>query len=372
MTSEPQRSPLPAERRAHLLAALERDGVVRVADLTADLGVTPVTVRRDITQLEHEGLLTRVHGGAVPAGEGAGGSAVPASAPRDADEVTASVGVLVPSLDYYWPGVVRGMQAEARRHGLRIVLRGSSYTADDERPALQRFLETDRVSGLILAPRTDGTRAQDVTAWLERSGVPHVLVEREAALAPYRDVLESVVSDHALGTLMAVHHLAGLGHRRVGLVISRDSPTSRKVAAGWRAACAELGLSSEEHFERFAPDRHTPEFPTVVDEVIGTARSSGTTALLVHSDPEASAIVQRAIDRGLSVPGDLSVVSYDDEVAGLLSPALTAVRPPRDAVGHAAVDLLAKRLADPGRPVHRMAISPQLVVRESTGPVDAS
>ncbi|MCB7137435.1 substrate-binding domain-containing protein [Cellulosimicrobium marinum] len=359
-TEEMQRAPLAAERRAHLLASLKRDGVVRVADLTGELGVTAVTVRRDIAQLEREGLLARVHGGAVPAG-GTGGGTEPAA--------RATIGVLVPSLDYYWPGVVRGMEAEARKHGLRVVLRGSSYEAADERPALERLVATSDLQGLILAPRTDSPQAQELAQWLARTDVPSVLVEREAALAPHREALESVVSDHALGALMAVHHLADLGHRRVGLVISRQSPTSRKIAAGWRAACADLGLSSEEHFERLAPDRHRPEFAKAISEVVDTAVASGTTALLAHSDPEAFAIVQNAQDRGMSVPGDLSVVAYDDEVAGLFSPALTAVRPPRAAVGHAAVDLLAKRIADPSRPVHRVAISPTLVVRESTGRV---
>lgn len=356
------RTPLAAERRSHVLAALKRDGVVRVADLSKSLGVTVVTVRRDIAQLEQEGLLTRVHGGAVAT------SATAEHGPVDPQ----TVGVLVPSLEYYWPGVVRGMEAEARRHGLRVVLRGSSYEVTDERPALQRLVESDSVSGLILAPRTDGARGQEVAQWLQGSGLPHVLVERETSIVRHRTALESVVTDHALGALMAVHHLAGLGHRRVGLVLSRDSPTSRKLAAGWRAACGELGLTTEEHFERLAPDPQTPEFADAVGEVIETALTSGTTALLVHSDPEASAVVQRATDQGLRIPADLSVLSYDDEVACLFRPALTAVRPPREAIGHAAMDLLVKRLADPGRPVHRMAISPQLIVRESTGQAPVS
>ncbi|WP_402464002.1 substrate-binding domain-containing protein [Isoptericola aurantiacus] len=370
------RSTLPAERRGHLLEALRRDGVLRVAELTEDLGVTAVTVRRDIVQLEREGLLRRVHGGAVsvdaPAGPAVGGPSAPPTGTADGAvperPVTGTIGVLVPSLDYYWPGVVRGMEDEARRHGLRVVLRGSSYDADDEGPAIERLAQTEHLRGLILAPRVDGRQGSELARRLVDSGVPHVLVEREAALAPHREAVESVVSDHALGALMAVHHLADLGHRRVGLVLSRESPTSRKVAAGWRAACAELGLSTDEHFERLAPDRHTPEFPGLVDEVVATALASGTTALLVHSDPEASAVAQRVMDRGLSVPGDLSVIAYDDEVAGLFSPAMTAVRPPRDAVGRAAVDLLVKRLDDPARPVHRIAISPRLMIRESTGP----
>lgn len=354
------RAPLAAERRAAVLAALERDGVVRVAALTEELGVTPVTVRRDIARLEQEGLLERVHGGAV---------AVPGGAPSAPTPVTGTIGVMVPSLDYYWPGVVRGMELEARKHGLRVVLRGSSYDAQDERPMLERLVSTERLAGLVVAPRTIGPGASDVVEWLAASGVPHVLVEREASRAPHHELLESVVSDHALGALMAVHHLAELGHRRVGLVLSRQSPTSRRIAAGWKAACAELGLSADEHFERLTPDSSRPEYPRVVDEVVQTALASGTTALLVHSDPDAFAVVQHAQDRGLSVPGDLSIVAYDDEVAGMFSPALTAVSPPREWVGHAAVDVLVKRIADPSRPVHRTFISPRLVVRDSTGPV---
>lgn len=361
---EAPRAPLAAERRAALLATLEREGVVRVAELTAELGVTPVTVRRDIVQLESEGLLRRVHGGAVPATPGTvpqGRAARPAT--------TGSIGVMVPSLDYYWPGVVRGMELEARKHGLRVVLRGSSYDAQDERPMLERLVRTENLSGLVVAPRTVGPGSSEVVEWLATSGIPHVLVEREATLAPHREVLESVVSDHALGAIMAVHHLADLGHRRVGLVLSRQSPTSRKIAAGWKAACTELGLSADEHFERLAPDTSRPEYPKVIEEVVRTALASGTTALLVHSDPDAFAIVQHAQDRGVEVPGNLSVIAYDDEVAGMFSPALTAVRPPRESVGHEAVDLLVKRIENPGRPVHRTYISPRLVVRDSTGPV---
>ena len=58
-------SALAPSRRARVLEALARDGAVRVSRLTEDLGVTHVTIRRDLAQLEQEGLLLRVHGGAV-------------------------------------------------------------------------------------------------------------------------------------------------------------------------------------------------------------------------------------------------------------------------------------------------------------------
>ncbi|MWB99350.1 substrate-binding domain-containing protein [Agromyces seonyuensis] len=361
MTDQTQ-APLAAERRAHVLAALSRDGIVRISQLIDDLGVAPVTLRRDLDQLEREGLLQRVHGGAVPA------AGLEDESPAAAAVSTGSIAMLVPSLNYYWPGVVRGAEAEATRRGMDIVLRGASYELQDERPVLERLVETGNARGLIVAPNTDTAHAQDVVRWLAGTGMPAVLVERDALVLPEGTPMESVTTDHALGAVLAARHLAALGHRRVGLIISRDSPTSRKIAAGWQAACAELGLTPTDHFESILPPRSSPEFSAVVDSTLDTALAHDVTALVVHSDPEAMAFVDLALNRGISVPGDLSVVAYDDEVAELFTPALTAVGPPRGAVGAAAVDLIVRRLEDPSRPAHRVILSPTLNVRGSTAP----
>ena len=353
---------LVAARRAHLLKVLERDGAVRISEVSAELGVAPVTLRRDIVVLEREGRLHRVYGGAV---------ALPAAEVRDPVLGDGAFGVLVPSLDYYWPGVVRGIEDEARSHGLRIVLRGSSYEATDERPVLERLVETENLLGLIVAPSPIGPRPQAVAQWRGASRIPHVLVERDASQSLHGEALESVVSAHALGALLAVKHLVALGHRRVGLVLLQ-SPPSRRIAAGWRAACAELKLAPDERFERVIPDRLSHTYPSAiknVGEIVHAALANGITALLVHADPEAVALVQHAQAAGVSIPGDLSIIAYDDEIAGLFSPALTAVRPPRDDVGRAAVDLLVKRITHPNRAIHRTVVSPRLVIRQSTGPV---
>ncbi|MDR1078723.1 MAG: substrate-binding domain-containing protein [Propionibacteriaceae bacterium] len=362
MSDEAVRAPLPATRRAYLLSALERDGAVRVADLIEDLGVSAVTVRRDLELLEGEGLLRRVHGGAVWIGDD--------SEPEPAPEPVANapIGVLVPSVYYYWPTVVRAMEAEARRRGHRLVLRGSSYDATDELVTLRRMVEREGMAGLIIAPRTDSPHFPELVAWLAEVDVPHVLVEREASLAPQGDVLESVVTNRALGTLMAVRHLIRSGHRRLGLVLSERSPRSASDAHDWQGAVAALGASLDDCFTRSIPDSRSPDCPAAVADLLRTMRQTGSTALLVHSDPEALTIVQQAQAQGLAVPRDFSVIAYDDEIAGLASPALTAVRPPRQAVGQAAVDLLLRRLDDPARPVHQLSLSPQLVLRESTVP----
>jgi DNA-binding LacI/PurR family transcriptional regulator len=356
-------------RRARLLEALNRDGAIRVSNLTEELGVTPVTLRRDLAQMEEEGLLLRVHGGAVaveqpPVAAASSATATPSGA--SISPTAGTIAVLVPSLDYYWPGVLRGVETAAQLHGMTTLLRGASYELQDERPALQRLLRSDDVAGFILAPNTNSEHAQDVIQWLQDCGKPSILVEREAWTLPDHEPMESVRTDHMVGAAQAARHLAGLGHERVGLILSRDSPTSRRIAAGWHTACAELGLETADSFELLLPDRRSPDFSAAVDATLDTVFSKGLTALLVHSDPEAMAIVDMALNRGISVPGDLSIIAYDDEVAQLFTPALTAVSPPRAAVGHAAAELLVQRIADPSRPFARMLLSPHLNVRAST------
>ena len=359
--TDQQHAPLAPARHAHILAALERDGIVRVSQLTEELGVAPVTLRRDLQQLEDDGHLERVHGGAVSAS---------AAAPAEpgGERTGGAIAVLVPSLAYYWPGVIRGMEAEARRRGFQLVPRGASYELQDERPVLERLVATDDVRGLIVAPNPDAAHAQDVVQWLHGSGLPTVFVERDAVVLPGREPVESVTTDHALGAVLAVRHLQDLGHDRFGLILSRDSPTGRKILKGWATACEELDLGPDDHFESLFPDRNGPGFAAAVNESIDRALAMGVTGLLIHSDPEAMAFIDIALNRGLSVPEDLSVVAYDDEVAQLFTPALTAVSPPRASVGAAAVDLIARRLADPSRPVHRVSLSPTLKVRESSAP----
>jgi DNA-binding LacI/PurR family transcriptional regulator len=113
------------------------------------------------------------------------------------------------------------------------------------------------------------------------------------------------------------------------------------------------------------PDARLPAWTPPSSRCWDTCLTTGTTALLVHADAEAIAVVQRCEERHVAIPGDLSIVAYDDEVAGLFSPPLTAVRPPRRSIGRAAVRLVADRLTDPDRPAHRVT-SPSVRVREST------
>ncbi|SCD83819.1 substrate-binding protein-like domain-containing protein, partial [Streptomyces sp. SolWspMP-sol7th] len=98
-----------------------------------------------------------------------------------------------------------------------------------------------------------------------------------------------------------------------------------------------------------------------------------TTAVLAHNDEDATRLVRDLAERGVRVPGDLALVTYDDEVAALAEIPLTAVAPPKRAVGRAAVELLTERLAEGGggerEPRRHVELLPALRVRGSCGAV---
>jgi DNA-binding LacI/PurR family transcriptional regulator len=356
----PSGSPLlAAERRERLLSEVRRTGAVRASEFARTLWVSELTIRRDIAALAEAGRVLRVHGGATLADEPAGG------VPRTGERPT--LGMVVPSLEYYWPDVIAGARAAAADLGARIVLRGSAYDGGEgDRRQLSRLLHAGTIDGLLVAPASDSPVGARLLPWLESLAVPTVLMERRAPVDAGSHRLSWVTTDHALGADLAVRHLAAQGHARIGLLVSRGSPTSVHVAHGWRSACSALELDVDTKGLASTIDYPSHGRP-VVDRALDHLLAAGVTALLVHSDHVALSVLRECAERGLDVPGDLAVVAYDDEVASTGQPPLTAVRPPREEIGRHAVELLLDRIVHgPERPVQRLQLVPSLVVRESS------
>jgi DNA-binding LacI/PurR family transcriptional regulator len=350
-----------AQRQERVLAELRGRGAVRVRDLARELGVSELTIRRDIAALAERGLVAKVHGGAtLPAHSQPAGQSRPAA-------TRFAIGMVVPSLDFYWPPIVAGARAAAAALGVSIQLRGSSYEPAEDRRQIGRLVEAQQVQGLLLAPNLEGDDADEILEWIGRLPVPTILVERQPQRwTPATRHLEWVRSDHALGLEIAVYHLRRQGHRRIGLVLADGSPTSTQLRHAWRTAAADPGPTGT----GATPDPVTLGTPgqlDVIHRVLRDCRSARITALIVHSDPHAIAVAQHCAELGIAIPGDLAIVSYDDEVAHLAEPPLTAVRPPKSHVGRLAVELMVSRLLDgERRPAHRVLLAPELVVRGSS------
>ncbi|MFE6895371.1 substrate-binding domain-containing protein [Streptomyces sp. NPDC057717] len=355
------------QRRERLMERLRLHGALRVRDVAEDLDVSELTIRRDIAALAERGLLTRVHGGAtLPSSLGQ----EPAPVRRRRPAATAfTIGMVVPSLDFYWPHIVSGVRNAAAAHGVNVQLRGSSYDQAEDRRQIVRLTESGQVQGLLLAPNLEGPGRHEMIDWIGQLPVPVILVERQTPQwTPTPHQLEWVRSDHAVGLEMAVRHLHAQGHRRIGLVLSKGSPTSAHLAVGWHHACAELGLS-DAFLRRESVALDVPGHRRIIAGILDDCRGARITALIVHSDPDAISIVQYFAEQGVRIPDHMALVSYDDEVAHLADPAITSVRPSKAMVGRTAVEMMVARLQEGRRrPTQRSLILPELVIRSSSLP----
>lgn len=364
------------ERQQALVRRLREGGTLRVSEFAAELGVSPITIRRDVEVLAERGMVTRVHGGAVlpvsrPGVPGTSNlpsaGAVPVPAQWTSSVVTPTIpggrlalGMIVPAADYYYPEVIKGAREAAAARGFRLVLGISGYDPDEEQ-AQARQLLADGIDGLLITPCGPATDQ----SWLKELGVPLVLAERraESELA----AAEHVVTDHAHGARLAVRHLADVGRTRIGLVLRADSPHSHLVEEGYLAGLCSAGLEAPDDIRFSTPRPDAPKEHTEhLDEFVEAVADGRVDAALVHNDHDAILLLRRLRSRGLTIPGDVAIIAYDDEVAQVADVPLTAIAPPKHAVGAAAVDLLALRLADPSRPVHRLALLPELRLRDSS------
>ncbi|WP_285136258.1 substrate-binding domain-containing protein [Microbacterium sp. lyk4-40-TSB-66] len=351
-------------RQERILDELRQYGSVRVSELSKLLGVAELTVRRDISRLADRGLLTRVHGGATLR------SRLDSSVPRAgivAETPLFRIGMVVPSLTYYWPQIIIGARAAATTGGSQLILRAASYSSADQRRQITSLIGSGYLHGLIVAPNASGPDGIALLHWLASLPIPVVLAERRAPSSLALTSLEWATTDHTHGGILAGEYLASLGHTRVGLVTSVDSPTSAPLRRGWERAVSDLGLTSLVDQDLALEAMEGPDRDDVIQLLLARCASTGTTALLIHSDRQAVLVQQSARDNGWEVPDDLAIMAYDDEVAESAEPPITALRPPKQDVGRVAVELMLGRLTGGAtRPRQHTFLLPELKARGST------
>ncbi|MER7410704.1 MULTISPECIES: substrate-binding domain-containing protein [Streptomyces] len=360
-------------RRERVLATVRERGEVRVAELAAELEVSVVTLRRDVEELARQGKVRRGHGVARSLTSDPPEAARPGTRGGSGGS-QGSVGLIVPEHHSYLFEAVRGARAVLEAAGVRMAMHIARHVPGAERDMARQALEQG-AAGLLVAPRWRTARAPRLDEdWLCELPVPAVLMERRPAPGTPLHALDSVCSDHAYGAHLALDHLVGLGHRRIVLAARDDSPTARTLRAAFAGFAGER--PEIESWTAVLSSRATaPEPPrepvegSLVD-LAPVLREHGATAAVLHADVDALMLVQQLREAGLRVPRDVSVVAYDDVVAALGSPPLTAVAPPKEEIGRVAAELLLSRLNRPRgaapAPIRRTELLPALKTRGST------
>ncbi|MFF1649164.1 LacI family DNA-binding transcriptional regulator [Streptomyces sp. NPDC058240] len=224
----------------------------------------------------------------------------------------------------------------------------------------EELLDLHSVDGFVLSGTDRGDQRQ---AWLEKRGVPFVAFGR---MWSGRQIGDWVDVDGASGTDAAVEHLVGLGHRRIAFLgWPRGSGVGDDRAAGWQRAMRRHGLPVRGRRAQSVDDIASAQ------AAVGPLLDAGATAVIAASDMLALGCYHALRERRVVPGADIAVVGFDDDpLAALLSPGLSTVAQPLEAVGRECVRLLLARMSQVGAPPERVLLEPSLVVRDSTSASD--
>lgn len=210
--------------------------------------------------------------------------------------------------------------------------------------------------GVILA----GVTSPNLVAALHARGVPFSLLGNNQLESGPEETCDRVWSDDLQGACDETRHLISLGHRAIWFIGNSRFPWFTRCREGYRRAMTEANL--EPRLCEIHSDRHELGY-------LGTksilSRGEPVTAIFAGSDEVAGGVYMALREAGLSVPGDISVVGFNDAASTLLHPALTSVREFPEKLGRHLAEFTLNRIKQPNLPPQHLTIPTQLVIRDS-------
>ncbi|MFD3517029.1 LacI family DNA-binding transcriptional regulator [Streptomyces sp. NPDC058657] len=274
------------------------------------------------------------------------------------------IGLVIPELtNPIFPAFAQVIEQTLAGRGYTPILCTQTPGGATEDELVEQLVERG-VGGIVFLSGLHADLSADPARYwaLDAAQIPYVLINgyNPAISAPY------VSPDDRAAVRMAVGHLADLGHERIGLAVGpvRYVPSRRKRDGFIDALAEVLGVPAD---RAELAVQHTLFSVEGGQAAAGELLDQGCTGIVCGSDMMALGVVRAARDRGLRVPGDVSVVGYDDSpLIPFTDPPLTTVRQPVQAMATAAVGALLEELG--GNPVQRTeyVFQPELVVRGST------
>ncbi|RKN39720.1 LacI family DNA-binding transcriptional regulator [Streptomyces hoynatensis] len=254
--------------------------------------------------------------------------------------------------------IIKGVGAVARRHGLAVVLSESQGRHVPGRGWAEGVMRR-RPTGVIAV---FSELTADQSHQLAGRGIPTVLVDPTGEPG---HAFPSVGAGNWNGGLLAVRHLLALGHRRIAIVTGpADVLSSRARLDGYRAALDAAGVPVDPALVREG-DFHVADGLRHARALL--ALPEPPTAVFACNDLQALGVYRAAHEAGLRVPGDLSVVGFDDlPAAEWAVPSLTTVRQPLSDMGAAAVTMIVALARGEALPQERVELPTTLITRAST------
>jgi GntR family transcriptional regulator of arabinose operon len=362
----------------------EGDKIPSEKELMAEFGVSRITVANALTQLAKDRWIYRIPGrGSYVQGEAEQQPALsPARVEAKESYVDRSVsekalpraarrqmiGFLIPLLeDYFALRLIQGISSviDNSRYYLAVVL--TNHSKEREKEAIVELIHRGAV-GLIIFPIDAETYNEEILA-LKVRGFPFVLIDRHLPGVE----TNFVCSDSRMGSQLAVSHLWDLGHRDIA--ICSDSPlptiTVEERISGYMDALKMRGAMIN---PALILTEFTVDYRSLDDhhELYRYIKNGFATAFITLNAKLGLYVSSVARELKLSVPGDISVLTFDDPSSGFDDQGTyTHVAQSEEGIGSRAAQILIDLLEDPDKAgsYSKVILEPKLVVRKSTGPL---
>ncbi len=337
----------------------ENERQPRLSDVAAHAGVSIATASRVVNWPDQVSLSTRnrveeaIHTlGYLP------------GTPRKSEEVAnlRLIALLIPDIQNpYFAEIVRGVEEEAEMESLSLLLFHTAEETEREERTLRRLLH-EQLNGVIVF----GSRlpTASLVKFQHERQVPLVVINQRIN----DPNVACVVIDSEQATWRAARYLINLGHRRIAYMagpIASESSQARQ--RGIERALAEIG-------QKLPDEWIVPGFPNIEGglQAMISLLGDGTppTAVLVYNDLMALGALHAIRSRGLRVPGDISLIGFDDiTMAAHANPPLTTINQPKYRMGRLAVQLLQRIHQGEHKPGEGyVLLESPLIIRDSTAP----
>lgn len=265
------------------------------------------------------------------------------------------IGVLMPQVvNSFFAEIVQGMSEASSRANKALV-----FCLTEGQKSVDRYLSLlieKRVDGAIVTPASGIIFSEQFCQQLIDAKIPVVAATRHTD----HPKVPCVMSHNIRGGYLGTQHLLQLGHTKIAFVSFEEGDyLADQRYQGYRKAMLEYGFGpDEQYYVASEKDDYID-----VDRILELPCRP--TAMFASTDLLAATIIQQLPDKGFSVPGDISVVGFDDlAICSLVKPKITTIRQPKRELGVAAFEYLQK-ISD-GESVEDLVLDVELIVRDST------
>lgn len=328
-------------------------GLPSEKELCAEFDVARGTIRQALQTLEREGYLRREQGR---------GTFVQLNATATPDRTQSRrLAFIVPYVrDSSVPAILIGFQQTAEQANFSVIFNHVNNNLTQQERVIRKLV-TENVAGIALYPVDSEHLSPALVDSVRRAGIPLVLIDRYLRSAS----TDYVMTDHFDGAIRGTHYLCEQGHRRVGFVSWLSPAVSMEHRyLGYAQALAERSMTVDDRLICTVEGYPVFDYTRLAEYLSGPDRP---TAVFAGNDQIAIALYRAAGMVGLSIPDDLSVLGFDNlDVSSHLEPPLTTLAQPFTQIGHAAAELLLRRLQGETVPYYEQITLPaQLIVRSS-------